>query len=371
MARLNLPLQLSPVFKPKIWGREDLSPLFSCAGKPAGARGAPATPGRQRIGEAWITDDESQFLNGPVAGRTLAEVSAELGPELNGRRWSEARFPILGKYIFTSDWLSVQVHPDDEQARVYDPGSPGKCEAWYILRAERGGRILLGARPGVTKDQLRAAFARGASRGLLTEFKPRAGETVFVPPGTIHALGPGLVLFEVEENSDLTYRLDDFGRVGLDGKPRPLHLDKGLDVLRLDAPPLRDLARVEFSEPFGKRRIAAACRYFALEVWTVRRLARLEGNPERVEVFSILEGEGRVENEAGWMRFEPGDTWLIPPEAEAFRLIPHDEVVRLLRFYVPDLDRDLREPLKKKGVKKSKLEKVLFDQEPNGAQSGL
>lgn len=363
MARLHSPLQLSPVFKPKIWGREDLSPLFPCSRKPAEA------PSRGKIGEAWITDDESRFLNGPVSGRTLAEVSAELGPELNGRRWSDPRFPILAKYIFTGDWLSVQVHPDDGQARIHDPGNRGKCEAWFIVRAEPDGKILLGARPGVTKEQLRVAFERGASRELLAEFRPRAGETIFVPPGTLHALGPGLVLFEVEENSDLTYRLDDFGRVGLDGKPRPLHLDKGLDVLRVDAPPLRGLPGVEVSEPFGKRRIAVACRYFALEEWTVRRLTRLKGDPERVEVLSILEGEGRVENEAGWMRFEPGNTWLIPPGAEPFRLIPHDEVVRLLRFYVPDLDRDLREPLKKKGVAKSRLEKVLFDGEFDGAKS--
>jgi mannose-6-phosphate isomerase len=317
--------------------------------------------GRDRIGEVWITDDESRFLNGPVAGRTLAEVSAELGPELNGRRWMDPRFPILAKYIFTGDWLSVQVHPDDDYASAHDPGNRGKTESWYIVQGEREGTILLGARPGVTKEQLRDAFARAASRELLNEFHPKAGEVIFVPPGTVHALGPGLVLFEVEENSDLTYRLDDFGRVGLDGKPRPLHLEKGLDALRVDAPALRDLPKVELQEPYGKRRIAAACRFFALEEWTVRRTAQLKGHPELVEVFSILEGEGRVENSAGWMRLHPGDTWLIPPDAAAFRLIPHDEVMRLLRFYVPDLELDVREPLKRAGVKKATVEKILFD----------
>jgi mannose-6-phosphate isomerase len=349
MPTLGGPLQLSNIFKPKIWGRKDLIPLFS---PPSGLRGS--------IGEVWITDDASRFLNGPVAGLTLAEVSEKYGPELHGRGWKGRRFPILAKYIFTSDWLSVQVHPDDDYARAHDPGNVGKCEMWYIVHAERGAEILLGVKPGVTKERLKAAFAKGTSRELLRGFHPKAGEAIFVPPGSGHALGPGLVLFEVEENSDLTYRLDDFGRPGLDGKPRPLHLAKGLEVLRVDLPTYRDLPRLVFREPFGTRRYILACRFFAVEELSLRKAAGFESLPERVEVFSVVEGEGRVENQAGWLAYRRGETWLIPPAAGRYRFFPRQET-RLLKFYVPDLDKDFRRPLATRRVPAGRVNKIVFD----------
>jgi mannose-6-phosphate isomerase len=349
MPTLDGPLQLSNVFKPKIWGRKDLSPLFSL---PPGLHGL--------IGEVWITDDASRFLNGPVAGLTLAEVSEKFGPELHGTAWKGRRFPILAKYIFTSDWLSVQVHPDDDYARAHDPGNVGKCEMWYVIHADRRAKILLGVKPGVTKERLKAAFAKGTSRELLRGFHPKAGEAIFVPPGSGHALGPGLVLFEVEENCDLTYRLDDFGRPGLDGTPRPLHLAKGLEVLRIDLPTYRDLPRLVFREPFGTRRYVLACRFFAVEELNLRKAAGFKSSRERVEVFSVLAGEGRVENQAGWFAYRRGATWLIPPAAGRYRLIPRQET-RLLKFYVPDLDKDFRRPLAGRRVPAGRVNRVVFD----------
>jgi len=349
------PLQLSNVFKPKIWGQEDLSPYFT-APEPA----SDGADSGQLIGEVWITDDTSRFLNGPASGLTLAEASEKYGAELHGAAWPGRRFPILAKYIFTSDWLSVQVHPDDKYAAVHDPGNVGKCEMWYFLRADAIAAILLGAKDGVTKEQLRKAFAAGTSRDFLESYRPQPGEAVFLAPGMVHALGPGLALFEVEENSDLTYRLDDYGRPGLDGKPRPLHLDKGLDVLVVDAPPLRDLPRLEFRERFGLRRFVLASRYFALEELHVRHKAAFSSNPARVEVLSIVEGEGRIENEAGWLAYRTGDTWVVPPTAGFYRLVP-GEPTRLLKFYVPDLEKDFREPLKRLGVTASTISQIVFD----------
>ena len=362
MAQLDTPLQLSPVLKPKIWGRKDLAPLFTAPVSP-GSQNSPAdprSPGQELIGEVWITDDASRFLNGPVAGLTLAEASRTYGPELHGSRWKDHRFPILAKYIFTSDWLSVQVHPGDDFARVHDPGSLGKYEMWYIVGADRSADILLGLKPGVDKDTLKAAFEKGTSKNLLNRFHPKEGEAIFVPPGTVHALGPGLVLFEAEENSDLTYRLDDFGRLGLDGKPRPLHLEKGLEVTRVDLPVLRDLPRVAFQSPFGLRRFVLASRYFAVEELTVQRIASFEGREERAEVLSVLEGEGRVETDAGWLAYCTGETWLIPPGVSRYRLVPREKT-RLLKFYVPDLDKDFRRPLARRGVKAAKVKKLVFD----------
>lgn len=366
MHKLDCPLQLSPVVKPKIWGRRVLSPVY----QDSLASNSPAvldSGSRHRedaqdelIGEVWVTDDVSRFLNGPVAGLTLAEVSRNYGPELNGANWHDSRFPILAKYIFTSDWLSVQVHPDDDYARVHDPANFGKCEMWYIVHVDQEGELLLGVRPGITLQSLKRAFEQGTSKDLLHRFCPEAGEAMFVPPGTIHALGPGLVLFEVEENSDLTYRLDDFARVGLDGKPRPLHIEKGLEVTRVDAPALRSLPKIEFPESFGTRRYVLASRFFALEELTLERQGRFQSSRERVEVLSMISGEGRVETSPGWFGYRSGDTWIIPPGAADFRLAP-TEKTRVLKYYVPDLDKDFREPLRQERVPLEMIQKIVFD----------
>jgi mannose-6-phosphate isomerase len=363
--RMDGPLQLSPVFKPKIWGRLDLGPIFEPVETTPRGHSRPRSstdrpPGGTLIGEVWVTDDKSKFLNGPLAGMTLAEAAKGYGPELCGRRWSEPRFPILAKYLFTSDWLSVQVHPDDQQARTHDPGNTGKTEMWYVVGRDKGAEILLGMNPGTSTEALRAACAEGKGKDLLHAFHPHAGEAIFVPPGTVHALGPGLVLFEVEQNSDLTYRLDDFGRRGLDGKPRLLHWEKAMSVIQSDRKPLRNLPLLKFREPYGERRYVLACRHFAVEELTVKRLAHLAGNPERVEILSLLAGEGRFETEAGWLGSKTGETWLIPPATRAYRLVPHEEI-RLLKFYVPDLETDFRQPLKRHGIPAGEIAKVIFE----------
>lgn len=351
MPRLDSPLQLSPIFKPKIWGRDDLGPIFT--------RPKTHDVADELIGEVWITDDDSRFMNGPIAGMTLAEASKELGPELHGTNWSDRRFPILAKYIYTSDWLSVQVHPDDEEAGRHDPGNRGKCEMWYIVSSGRKGAILLGVKPGVTPEKLRSSFEQGASRPHLKRFRPKAQEAVYVPPGAIHALGPGLVLFEVEQNSDLTYRLDDFGRLGLDGKPRPLHLDKGMAVARLDLPALRDLPVVRLREPYGSRRFVLASRLFALEELALVKRGTFRGSRERVEVLSVVGGEGRIETPAGWLGYHTGDTWLVPPATEQYRLVPREQT-RIFKFFVPDIERDFRQPLLSRGVRGSRIAKIMF-----------
>ena len=368
MPKLDIPLQLSPVFKPKIWGQHNLEPLFARPvakpGDPPSRLGhsEPPVGANDLIGEVWITDERSRFLNGSCAGLTLKEASQKYGAELHGSAWSSRGrtcFPLLAKYIYTHDWLSVQVHPDDDYAHVHDPGNFGKCEMWYFLSSDDRGEVLLAVKAGVTKERLAAAFENGTSRDLIQPFRPEAEEAVFVPPGTVHALGPGLVLFEVEENSDLTYRLDDFGRLGLDGKPRPLHWQKGLDVTRVELPQYRNLPKLEFHEPYGLHRWVLACPYFALEELILTKIAPFAGSVERVETLSILSGEGRVETEAGWMAYRTGDTWVIPPGVGNYRLAP-EERTRLLKFYVPHTDRDFRNPLAARGVSFDQIGRIVF-----------
>ena len=363
MPKLDTPLKLSPIFKPKIWGLNSLAPLFHWPepAKISSDRGTSARPGEETlIGEVWITDESSEILNSPAAGLTLGEASAKYRSELNGASWRDRRFPILSKYIFTGDWLSLQVHPDDRYARKHDPGNLGKCEMWYILHAEPEAEILLAMKPGTTLEMLRRACEQGKSKDLLYRFHPKRGEAIFVPPGTVHALGPGLVLFEAEEHSDMTYRLDDFGRAGLDGKPRPLHLDKGFGVIRPDAAPLRNLPRAVVGEPFGSRRYVIASQYFAVEELKLRMMGLFKSSPDRVETLSIVSGRGRVETASGWLGYEAGDTWIIPPGAGQYRVAPVERT-RLLKFYVPDVEKDFRRPLSRHGFKAAQIRKILFD----------
>lgn len=355
MPSLNVPLQLSSVFKPKIWGRADLAPIF----KRSKNQAKNAADKLDEIGEVWLTDDESKFMNGPIAGMTLAEASRRFGRSLNGSRWKGVRFPILAKYLFTSDWLSIQVHPDDVYARAREPGSPGKCEMWYFIQSEKHAEVMLGLKQGATSESLRAALVAGKVSELMERFHPRQREAALILPGIIHALGPGLVLFEAEQNSDLTYRLDDFGRMGLDGKPRPLHLEKGLEVARAEATALRNLPSVEFREPFGRRRYLVACRHFAVEELTLEGAAAWRGSPERVEIYSVLQGSGRVETAAGWMGYRAGDTWLIPPATPHFRFVPKWKT-QLIKFYVPDVEKDFVEPLLKRRVPHRKIDAICF-----------
>lgn len=353
MLRLNEPLQLAPVFKEKVWGRRDLAPLYPDHWTTSRGQDIKISRPKARkaslTGEVWLTDDQATFTNGALAGKTLGDACKELGSELCGDNAPDGRFPILAKFLFTSDWLSVQVHPDDAYAREHEAGSRGKCEMWYFVDADHDAAMLLGAKRGVDLDAFRDAVTAGGCEALLQRFIPRAEEAAFVPPGTVHALGPGLTLFEAEENSDITYRVDDFGRVGADGKPRPLHLAKALEVSKLELPARRDLPRLEIAEKYGKRRFVVACPFFAVEELRVEKPGNFTGTPGRVEALTVVAGEGRVETSKGWYAYRPGDVWLIPPSAPQYRLSP-EEKSRFLKFYVPNLDKDFGEPLAQAGL---------------------
>jgi mannose-6-phosphate isomerase len=217
------PLPFEPFLRSMPWGGERLARWL---GRPAPA----GTP----IGEAWLVSDHplhvSRVSAGPLAGRTLRELMARHSAELVGR--PAGRFPLLVKLLDARENLSVQVHPDDADAARWAPGEGGKTEAWLVLDADPGATIYLGLKPGIDKT----AFARELNAGTvplcLRRYEPRPGECYFVPAGTVHALGSGLVVLEVQQTSDATFRLDDWGRVDAEGKPRALHLEAGLACLK-------------------------------------------------------------------------------------------------------------------------------------------
>ncbi len=197
------PFRLKPWFSERPWGKKSLQPWYADTGT------------TELVGEAWLTGPQCVVETGSLAGRTLASVATELGSE----------FPLLVKLLFPAEKLSVQVHPDDAQARALGE-TRGKTECWYVLEAEPGAAVALGLKSGSDTETVRAAVADGTMESLLEWVPVSVGDMLFVDAGTVHAIGPGVVLLETQQTSDVTYRLYDYGR------PRELHLEKGLQVIK-------------------------------------------------------------------------------------------------------------------------------------------
>jgi mannose-6-phosphate isomerase len=208
------PLLLVPEFHERVWGTHDLSAFYPSH-----------RVGNQAIGEVWLTGEGCRVANGSLQGRTLAEVAQEYGDRLYGTLAREPRFPLLVKIIFPNEKLSVQVHPDDRTARK--SGLPcGKTECWYVLSATPEAKVGIGLKPGVTRSDIEASIHENNMEQLLNWIPVNAGDMIYVEAGTVHAIGPGCVLLETQQNSDTTYRLYDYGR------PRELHIQRGLEAMK-------------------------------------------------------------------------------------------------------------------------------------------
>jgi mannose-6-phosphate isomerase len=214
------PFAIEPKETPAIWGGDALVKRF----------GKKADP-NAKIGESWECWDENHILNGPLAGKTIADLRAQLGATLLGDLDSQQIFPILTKIIDARDALSVQVHPDDAYAQRVEHQHNGKTECWYILSANEGAELVYGWKQDTTRAEYERRVADGTLGDILRRVPVKAGETYYLPAGTLHAIGAGIILFETQQASDLTYRIFDWNRVGPDGKPRELHVKKAGDVL--------------------------------------------------------------------------------------------------------------------------------------------
>ncbi len=322
------PARLAPIFVPRIWGARNLSPLFPEHSQEV-----------EPIGEVWLTGNECAFATGEFAGRTLGDVWPSLPEEWTGTLLRGLpRIPLLVKFIFPEEKLSVQVHPDDAYAERHESaaGSVGKTEMWYVVSAREGASVRVGLHPNVTRESFQRAVADGTVENCLGSVAVRAGDAVFVPAGTTHTICPGVVLCEIQQHSDITYRVFDYNRVGTDGKPRALHLRQALNVMQFGeqsgglCDPVR-ITRGAVTETFY-----AACRYFAAERWEFRERIAAATSPERFDLLIFLEGRGRMEFAGGAESFGPAEVWLLPAALGAYQLVP-DASTTLLRAYVPDL----------------------------------
>lgn len=304
---------MEPVLKEKIWGGTRLAELL----------GKTAAKGR-RIGESWELADHphgtSRVAAGPLAGRTLREVLSRHGPailgrELAARRWAE-RFGLLVKFIDASDRLSVQVHPDDALAAAHGGGDTGKTECWVVLHAEPDAWLIRGLSPGTTRRRLREAVEAGRTEECLVRRPVQAGDFVWVPAGAVHAIGPGIVLAEVQQNSDLTYRLYDWDRPGEDGKPRPLQVREALEAIDFsgDEPPSG--GRGKTAEETGLHvDHLVDCPAFSLSRMRLDRRPWAGETNGAFAALIVIGGEGRVAADGESMPIAAGDTVLVPADA--------------------------------------------------------
>jgi mannose-6-phosphate isomerase len=227
MAEALYPLLLSPSLHVKVWGGRRLE---SELGKHL-TEDAP-------YGEAWELHDSSIVANGALAGKSLRDLIESYGAEVLGEAYDPSEgLPLLIKLLDASDWLSVQVHPNDEQARELEGDPRGKTEAWIILATDPNAQLVIGVKEGSSREAMAKAIVNGSLEDMLVYAKVKPGDVLYMPANTIHAIGPGILLYEVQQSSDVTYRLYDWNRMGLDGKPREMHIEKGVKVSNVEALP--------------------------------------------------------------------------------------------------------------------------------------
>jgi len=304
------PLVFEPYLRPLLWGGRRLGVLF---GKPLPNSGA-------LYGESWEISAHphhvSRITEGPWKGQLLTDLCAAQPREIFGKQTAPTRFPLLIKLLDCDELISVQVHPTDEVAARLRPGEMGKTEAWVVLAAEPTGRIYAGLLPGLTRRELKEHLANGTVAQCLNSFTPSAGDCIFLPAGTVHAVGGGVVLAEVQQTSDATFRLFDWNRLGQDGKPRTLHVEQALAAIDWDRGPVQTLNGAPIAGcPSGE--CLVQCPYFNMDRYFFDQQLP---NPYsgRLSIWIVFAGSALLATSGNYRRsFRAGETVLIPASAPA------------------------------------------------------
>jgi mannose-6-phosphate isomerase len=320
------PLLLEPQFVHRIWGARSLAPLF---------------PDLQNlnepIGEVWLTGNNCRIANGDFAGQTLADAWRAMPPAYAGMGMStQAAFPLLLKFIFPAEKLSVQVHPDDEYARKHEAakGGVGKSECWYVMDTQPGAEVLVGLRPDVTPELLRRAIADGTAEETLVRVPVARGELIYVPAGTMHTIGPGMILCEIQENSDITYRVFDYNRVDASGERRELHIEKALAVARFGKQLGGKVSPVRREAGGAVHTHYITSPYFAVEKWEFTERILLQTDPARFELLVFLGGMYTLEWEHGLAGYSAPGVLLLPASLGSYHVRAIGKVT-LLRTFAP------------------------------------
>jgi mannose-6-phosphate isomerase len=321
------PLKLNPIYKEKIWGGANLKTVLG--------KNIPS----DRIGESWeISDhdeDTSTIANGPLAGKSLHDIFTGQPVELMGERLASRypeRFPVLIKFIDAKDKLSVQVHPDDEYASLHERGSYGKSEAWYIVHAEPGAFIIAGLERKMTRQEFEEALKSGKVEECVHKLPVKSGDFIYIPAGRIHAIMPGILINEIQQNSDITYRVYDWNRTDDAGKPRELHVRQSLETINF-----RD-AKVQVGKPvaeYSDRTILVENAFFTIEKLYVRKTQGVKTTLDNsFHAYTVIRGKGEVLGSGMSLVVEKGESFLVPYSVGEYVLEPRSEDFELIRTHI-------------------------------------
>lgn len=335
-------LRFHEAYFERIWGGARLRTLLGRS-----------TPSGQVIGEAWLVSDhpshESVVSDGPFEGKTLRDIMLQHPGELLGSRAKptpHGRFPLLLKLLDSREALSVQVHPDDDTARRLGEPDVGKTEMWHVLDADPGSELICGLDPATTPELVASAIQAGSLERHLIRVPAPAGTSVFVPAGTVHAIGGGILLAEIQQNSDITYRLYDWGRVDAAGNPRPLHVDKAMQAIHFGSRHGGAAHPLEYSIAGGQCTVLAACRYFAAELLTFEHGLTRGLSGDSFHMLLAKDGPVCVATFGATRTIDIGEAVVVPATMPSFTATGPGA---LLDFYVPNLARDIIEPLRTAG----------------------
>src|SRR6185369_726694 len=306
------PLLMMPEFHERVWGTRDLAPIYS------------RIVGKEPIGEVWLTGDECKVANGPLSGVTLNELCKRYGRDLVGGMAPKSdRFPLLTKFLFPKEKLSVQVHHDDEGAQAM--GLPnGKTECWYVARSVPGATVGLGLKKGTTREQFATAIQEKRAEDLMNWIDVKTGDMIYVDAGTIHAIAPGSILIEAQQNSDTTFRLYDYGR------PRELHIEQGMRAMRETTG-----AGKVIRESVNGHDILVASTCFVVERYSAKEPQSFSGSQHTAQILVAVDGSGAVEAPGAQpVAFNRGESVIIPAAVSEFTVRPQWSI-EFLRMSIP------------------------------------
>ena len=319
------PMKLEPKLSHKLWGGGGLAEFLDVQSQ-----------GDEPLGEVWLVYADNRISNGDLAGKTLAEAAEAHGADLLGsistKRYG-SQFPLLAKFIGADKPLSVQVHPDDGYAKEREAGSGylGKTEAWVILEAEPDATIVWGFKDDLSKEEVRGAIQAERLEPYLNVVPIGPGDVIYNPAGTLHAIGAGTLLFEIQQSSDLTYRLYDYGRKDASGQTRELHVDKALDVLDLSS---GERAKVRPEPLSGTKMQLLHTEHFAVERWQVAGEQTEQVNETSLEILAATQGELTLQAGAEEVSLNKGEAVVLPAALGKYTLSGEGVI---LRSYIPEM----------------------------------
>lgn len=321
------PLKFKNIFKSVVWGGEKIAPFKG------------VNTQQKNIGESWelsgVKGNESIVAEGPLAGRTITSLAEEYKGALLGEKVyaaTGAEFPLLIKFIDARDDLSIQVHPDDKLAAERHNGSKGKTEMWYVVQADEKAHLMSGLSKEITPEEYAAKVADNTITDVLHDYDVHAGDVFFLPAGRIHSIGKGCFIAEIQQTSDITYRIYDFGRLGLDGKPRELHTE--LSKAAIDYTVLPDY-KTPYQSTKNQENEIVSCKYFTTSLYELDKEVNKDMSGLDSFVIAIcVEGSGSLtDSEGNVVSLSQGETVLIPACSRSFTLRPEGSM-KVLTSYI-------------------------------------